>query len=356
MRVLHVDPEQAWGGGEVQVLALAGALAARGVENVLAADPEGILWGRAEAAGVATVPLAVRNHLDARAGMALRTLVHDVDIVHFHTARAHALVPWLGRRQVWRVVTRRMDYVPRGGAAMRWLYNRGVDRVIAISTAVRDALVAAGVRPERIQIVPSAVDPARVNAPPGTRAAQRVAWAVTPSDVVVLVVGALERRKGQDVLLDALERLGPAGAAVHVVLCGEGAERAALEARAAAFGGRVRLVGFREDVGAVLAGADVVVVPSRQEGLGVAALEAMAAGRPVVVSAAGGLAEVVVDGESGLVVPPEDPAALAAAVERLVTDAPLRTRLAAAGHVRVLARHGIAAMAEGTLACYGEPR
>jgi glycosyltransferase involved in cell wall biosynthesis len=354
MRVLHVDPERDWGGGEVQVLALARALATRGIENTLVVDPDGRLRREAEQAGLATACLRVRNHVDATAGWTLRRLARDADVVHFHTARAHALAPWLRGRAVVRVVTRRMDYVPSGGPAMRWLYNHSVDRVIAISQAVRAALLAAGVREERIAVVPSAVDPSRIQAAPGTRAAQRVAWGVDPADLVILVLGALERRKGQDVLLDALELLGGVATRVRVVLCGEGGERTALESRAATFGGRVTLAGFQDDVAAPLAGADVVAVPSRQEGLGVAALEAMAAGRALVVSKVGGLAEAVVDGESGLVVPPDDAAALAAALTRLVTDATLRTRLAAAGQVRALSRYSIAAMAEGTLACYGE--
>ena len=352
MRVLHVDPERGWGGGEVQVLALARALEARSVATMLAVDPEGRLAREAGHVGIPTVALPIRNHLDLAAGWRLRRLARGYDVVHFHTARAHALAPWVAGSR--RVVTRRMDYTPRGGAAVRWLYNRSVDVVIAISAGVRDALVAAGVRPERIRVVPSAVDPTRVAAAPGMRAERRVAWGVAPGEIVVVVLGALEHRKGQDVLLDAVEALGERARAVRVVLCGEGSERPAITERAAAFGGRVLLAGFQEEVAPCLAAADIVAVPSRHEGLGVAALEAMAAGKAVVVSGVGGLAEVVVDGESGLVVAPGDAAALAAALARLLDDPAFRTRVAAAGQVRMTARHSIAAMAEGTLACYGK--
>jgi glycosyltransferase involved in cell wall biosynthesis len=352
MRVLHVDPEREWGGGEVQVLALARALESRGVATTLAVDPAGKLAREAGRFGIPTVALAIRNHLDLSAGWTLRRLARGYDVVHFHTARAHALAPWVSGAR--RVVTRRMDYEPRGGVAVRWLYNRAVDSVIAISGGVRDALVASGVRPERIRVVPSAVDPSRAQAAPGVRAAQRVAWGVSPGEVVLLVLGALERRKGQDVLLDALDALGERARAARVVLCGEGSERPALEARAAASGGRVLLTGFQDEVAPCLAAADIVVVPSRHEGLGVAALEAMAAGKPVVVSQVGGLGEVVVDGESGLLVPCEDPAALATALARLLDDPALRTRLGATGQVRVTQHYSLAAMAEGTLACYGE--
>jgi glycosyltransferase involved in cell wall biosynthesis len=103
---------------------------------------------------------------------------------------------------------------------------------------------------------------------------------------------------------------------------------------------------------ACLAAADVVALPSLQEGLGVAALEAMAAGRPVVGSRVGGLAEAVIHERTGLLVLPGDPHALALALARVARDAALRARLGAAGRAHVLERYTLARMAEGTLACY----
>jgi glycosyltransferase involved in cell wall biosynthesis len=350
VRVLHVDPERGWGGGEVQVTLLLAALRRRGVGCTLAADPRGRLAAQVAATGDApVVPLSVRNHLDLPAGLRLRRLVRGHDVVHFHTARAHALAPLVARRGLRRIVTRRMDYVPAGGPYARWLYNRAVDRVIAISEGVRAALLAAGVRGDRIRVVPSGVDPERLVAPPGAGPSLRRAWEVRDDELLVVAPGVLERRKGHAVLLDALARVpGP----VRLVVCGDGAERAALAAAARPLGTRVRFAGFRDDMPACLAAADMVAMPSLQEGLGVAALEAMAAGRAVVASRTGGLAEVVVEGETGFLVPPGDAGALAVALARLAADAALRARLGAAGRARVLAHYTSARMAEGTLSCY----
>src|SRR5206468_4171447 len=155
------------------------------------------------------------------------------------------------------------------------------------------------------------------------------------------------------VLLRAAARLAASAARLRYVFCGDGGEAAALARTATPLGaGVVELVGFRRDVAACLAAADIVALPSLREGLGVAALEAMAAGRPVVASRVGGLAEAVVHAETGLLVPPGDPTALAAALARLAGDPELRARLGAAGRERVLARYTAARMAEGTLACY----
>src|SRR5438876_1183340 len=307
VRVLHVDPERGWGGGEVQVMVLLGELGRPGHASRVAAHPDGPLARAATAAGVPVIPLAVANHVDIGAALRLRRALGDAEVVHFHTARAHALAPLCRRAGVRLVVTRRMDYVPAGGPYVRFLYNRAVDAVVAISEGVREALVRVGVRRGRIGVGPSGIGPAAGVAPAGARAALRREWEVGDDAVLVLVVGALERRKGHAVLLDAARRLSPAALGLRYVFCGDGSEAGALVEAAAPLGGAVCFAGFRRDVAACLAAADVVVLPSLREGLGVAALEAMAASRPLAASRVGGLAEVVVHEETGLLVPPGDP-------------------------------------------------
>src|SRR5438132_5233402 len=210
VRVLHVDPERGWGGGEVQVMALLAELGRRGHASRVAAHPDGPLARAATAAGVPVIPLAVANHVDVGAALRLRRALGDAEVVHFHTARAHALAPLCRRAGVRLVVTRRMDYVPAGGPYVRFLYNQAVDAVVAISEGVREALVRVGVRRDRIRVVPSGIDPAAWAAPPGAREALRAEWEVGAEALLVLVLGALERRKGHAVLLEAARRLAPA--------------------------------------------------------------------------------------------------------------------------------------------------
>lgn len=355
MRILHVDPERRWGGGETQVMTLLRQLGIRGHQSWLAADPRGPLAAAATGAGVPVRTLPIANHVDLRAAFRLRAMLRrePFDVVHFHTARAHALAPFCRRPGTRLVVTRRMDYVPAGGPYVRFLYNRAVDRIIAISAGVRDALVRVGIRAERIRVVPSGIEPAE--APAGARERVRQEWGVAADEIVVLVPGALERRKGHAVLLAAVRRLAPAGFPLRLVFCGDGGEAGALARLAEETGAPVRFAGFRSDMPACFAAADLVAMPSLMEGLGVAALEAMAAGRALVASRVGGLGEVVVQEATGLLAPPADPEALALALGRLLRDPGLRERLGAAGRARVLAHYTGARMAEGTLACYGEP-
>jgi glycosyltransferase involved in cell wall biosynthesis len=353
VRILHVDPERGWGGGEVQVVLLVRELLRRGHECRLAAPADGPLARAMAAVGVRVVDCPIASHADLRMVPRLRALAREADVVHFHTARAHAMAPWLAGLGVRRIVTRRMDYKPRGGAWVRYLYNRAVDRVIAISSGVRAALVDAGVDPARIRLVPSGVDCDAFAPDPAARAALRREWQLADDDVAAIVVGVLEARKGHATLLEAATRLRDTR--LRWIFCGAGSLDATLRADAAARGLDVRFTGFRPDVARCLAAADVSVLPSLHEGLGVAALEAMAAGRPVVASRVGGLAELVLDGETGALVPPHDVDALAAALRGLAASAETRARMGGAGAARVRAGYSAAAMAEGTLACYEGP-
>jgi glycosyltransferase involved in cell wall biosynthesis len=220
---------------------------------------------------------------------------------------------------------------------------------------VVEALARGGVPAERIRLLRSSIDPAAVRP---TRARDQVrAELGAPADAAVLLtLGALVRRKGLDVLLAALARLAARGVEPLCWLGGDGPERAALEKRAAKLGlaPRVRFLGPRRDVGDLLAAADVLVMPSRREGLGVAALEAMAAGTPIVASNVGGLGEAVVEGRTGLLVPPADADALAAALGRMLGDGALRARCAAEGPRRIDEGFHVERMVDGYEELYRE--
>jgi glycosyltransferase involved in cell wall biosynthesis len=328
---MHVDPERGFSGGEVQVFLLLEGLRARGHEVLLACQPASAPAREAAARGIATLEVPMRGDLDLAAARALRRgmRAHAVELVHLHTGRAN----WLGGLAAWRagvpaVSTRRMDRRVKRNWKTRLVYGKLVLRTAAISPAVLARLAQAGVPAVRTRLIWSSVDPARL-APTRPAAELRAELGAAPDDVVLLALGALVERKGFDLLLAAFAGL-PARARLWIA--GEGPERAALAAR---LGARARLLGQRTDVPDLLAACDVFVMPSRAEGLGVAALEAMAAGRAVVASRVGGLGEAVVHERTGLLVPPDDAPALAAALLALVEDADLRARYSAAGPGRV---------------------
>lgn len=339
LRILHVDAESGFSGGEVQVFLLMEGLRARGHVNVLAAPPESRALLAARSAGFAIAPVRMSADWDFPAVRRLRKVIaeHTPDVVHLHTGRA----TWLGGLAargtgVPAITTRRMDREVKRNWRTRLVYGSLVRRVAAISTPVRECLERGGVPAEKIVLVHSAIDPTALVLR-RSRAETRRELETDENELVLLTLATLVARKGIDVLLDALAELVSRGVRPIAWIAGDGEERAELERRALELGLSrcVHFLGHRRDSADLLAACDVFVLPARREGLGVSALEALAASRAVVASRVGGLAEVVIDGECGLTVPPGDASALARALERVLGDAELRARLAAAGPARV---------------------
>ncbi len=359
LRVLGVDPELGFAGGETQVMGLALELRRAGHDVELACDPRGRLFRCAGAAGLVCHPLGIRNAIDLRAGMRLRALLArgGYDVVHFHTARAHAMAPFARGRARALVVTRRMDYRPNRVFAP-YLYNHAVDGVAAISERAAQALAEAGADRARITVIPSGVDCERF-APPSAaaRAAARERLGLKPDDLAVGAVGMLEERKGHRYLLKAvasLARGGRASAPPRCLIAGAGPLGQELLDLCARLGisRLVTLLGLVEDARTLLEALDIFAFPSIKEGLGVALLEAMAAGLPVVASRAGGVGEVVEDGRSGILTPPGDASAIAAALATLAGDRGRAQRFGAEARARACRRFSMAAMARETVTLY----
>jgi glycosyltransferase involved in cell wall biosynthesis len=225
--------------------------------------------------------------------------------------------------------------------------------VITISDGIRRVLLGEGVAPGRVVCVRSAVDPS-----PYARACDR-AWftaefGLPPAARVLGVIAQLIPRKGHRHLFAALPGILQRHPDVHVLCFGQGPLHDELAALVAAppYRGRVRLAGFRADLPRLLPCLYGVVHPAEMEGLGVSLLQAAAAGVPIVASRAGGIPEVVRDGENGLLVPPADPAALEQALGRLLGDPILVDELGRRGRALVRDEFSIDHMVAGNRAVY----
>jgi glycosyltransferase involved in cell wall biosynthesis len=226
-----------------------------------------------------------------------------------------------------------------------------VDRLIAVSDLQRDTYERIGVASERFATVPNGI---RSRGAGPRRAAARQALGLDQDARVVLTVGRLLVQKSQRHLVDAVPGLAARFPDVQVVVLGAGPLHAALTQQAVALGvaDRVHLPGFRADARILLDAADVFALPSKQEAMPLAALEAMDAGLPVVATRVFGSSEVVADGETGLLVRPGDAAALGRALGELLDDPERARRYGAAGRHRYLERYTSARMAAETLAVY----
>lgn len=354
MRILHIDTEKGFRGGENQVMALMRGLATRGIEQALVAAPGEELARRAREEGFAVHEKPAAPDWAPSSSKFLRQLVatHGITLAHAHTGNAHTLA-WRalgGRLPI--VVTRRVDFAVKRNPLSRRKYRTPGVHFIAISRGVAEVLRAGGVAPERIDLVPSGIDPERFRGAEG-RARLRAEWHVEEPGPVVGFVGAYVDHKDPLNLVEAA-LLADLPQTTKFVLVGEGNQRPALEAaiRSHVLGDRVLLTGWREDVGDCLAAFDLFVMPSKLEGLCTSLLDAQAVGLPCVACAAGGIPDIIRDGENGLLVPPRDPRALADAITRLWNSVEMQQRFRAAGPFTVQQHFTIDRMVEGTLAVY----
>jgi glycosyltransferase involved in cell wall biosynthesis len=339
LTIAHVNSESSFSGGEVQVFLLMEGLRKLGHRNILYCPPGSRSHEECRRRGIEAVTVAMRNNLDLPAIWSLRRSFKNagIDIVHLHTGRA----TWLGGWAAYAaglpaITTRRMDREVKRNWRTKITYRTLVQRAVAISPGVAGCLEAGGVRKDMTRLISSSVDPARLQ-PSAARDLIREALYVPADAIMLLCVGSFYSRKGFDVLIRAIDLLRGRGLEPIVCIAGSGPEEERLhqlvhELRCE---DQVKFLGNREAVADLFHACDVFVMPSRREGLGVACLEAMAARRPVIASRVGGLGEAVVHERTGLLVPPEDAAALADALERIIADPALRTRLGAAGPERV---------------------
>jgi len=233
-----------------------------------------------------------------------------------------------------------------------------VDLYLAVAGVVREILVKAGVPAAKVRVVNSSIDPARFaearlhRAEIGSAARKEIG---IPADAFVIGnVAALAGHKSHRDLLDAIPPIVRVLPGAHLVIAGDGEERARLERQAADLGiaESVHFIGFRSDVPRLLAAFALFAISSRLEGFCNSVLEAFAAGVPVVATSAGGLPEMVKDGETGLLTPVADPPALASAILRIAADRALGTRLAEAGRRLVESEYTVERMVEKTAAAY----
>lgn len=354
MKILHVEAGKHLYGGARQVLYIVEGLAARGVDNLLAC-PAGSEMSRQQPAGARVLPMKMGGDGDIGLAFRLARLIRAErpDLVHLHSRRGADTWGGLAAKLagVPCVLSRRVDN-PESRLAVALKY-RLYDHVITISEGIRQVLLREGLAPQKVSCVRSAVDAAPY-LPPVDRAAFRAEFGLPPDALVAGVVAQLIPRKGHRYLLAALPGLLERHPDLQVLIFGQGPLEAELRAEVESrhLAAAVRFTGFRHDLPRWLGGLDMLIHPADMEGLGVSLLQASAAGVPIVTSRAGGLPEAVQDGVTGILCPPGDVAALAAAIDRLAGDAALRTRFGAAGRARILAEFSIAAMVDGNLAIY----
>jgi L-malate glycosyltransferase len=356
---LHIDTARTWRGGQNQVLLTVNGLRAIGHRAALVAHPGGELRRRA-AEGLELIPIAPRTEMDLSAAWKLSRLVKRLapDVIHAHdphgvamAALALSLGAAKGGPMPVLVASRRVDFHLKGNSFSRWKY-RQVDCFIAASEAIRRMLVADGVPADRTVTVHEGIDVDHVLAAPAVNVHE--AFFLPHGAPVVGNVAALVPHKGQRYLVEAAHQVVQQLPDTRFVILGEGdlREQLAKQVHEHHLEKHVLLPGFRTDVLGCIKGFDLFVMSSVTEGLGTSLLDAMACARPIVATTAGGIPEIVEDGVNGLLVPPRDHTALAAAIVRALKDDELRQRMGDAGLTRVNARFTVERMVAETASVY----
>lgn len=349
MKVIFVLHSHKAGGAERHLLQLMQGLASKGVECIYAGPLQGWLGEQLQMNGFRCEQISFTGFFDLGSLIKLVRLIRreKADLVHGHLTRGAYYAGWAARfAGVPNVAT------AHSTNAGKW-FGRAT-RIIAVSDAVARFLVSCGYAPQKIRTVHHGV-PDYAALPRTPRDAMRSELGLDEAPALVMVARFM-RAKGQDIALRALATL--ADRRWTLVLAGSLDTSFAKEVLALAdelgITQRIRFIGHRDDVNNIYGCTDMLLAPSRREALSLTLLEAAAFGLPIVASDVGGIGEAVADGETGLLVPPENPSALAQAIATLLDNADLRVRMGRSGRQRYEALFALDSMTRGTLAVYAE--
>ncbi|MBI4341153.1 MAG: GT4 family glycosyltransferase PelF [Candidatus Omnitrophica bacterium] len=324
---------------------------------VVCLNEEGALAAPLRQAGVEIMALRKRGPADLQTLWRLVSLMRQqrVQLVHTHLWGANLwgrLAAWIAGIPVIATEHNTDTWKPWWYLLLdRWLAPR-TSALIAVSQAVKDFYVAHGIGPDRLAVIPNGIETERFASVPPSGFYRELGW---PEQAPrFLAIGRLVPAKRHDRFIDAMAQVIAARPGARGLIIGEGPLQQTLAQRIAARGlqGQVVLAGVRHDVPSLLGGARAVVFTSEREGLPMVTLEAMAAGVPVVSTPVGGVPEVIEDGRTGWLVPPDDEASLVERLTRLVDEPALAQRAGAAAQTAVRGRWSLPAMVRAHDALY----
>ena len=337
IRVLHIDAEKGWRGGQQQAVYLFEAMLREGYDSVFACKTESALHKYFKEKKLPHFTAAMRGEADLLSAFRIASFCrkHPINILHLHSAHSHSIgiAVKLFFPALKSVAVRRVDFRVGKNPLSRLKYRTGlVDRIVCISSEIKRVMIECGVAEEKLQVIRSGVDIHKFDGLTKNREIYRD-YHIPEDHIVVGTVAALAGHKDYPNLLRAARIVIDSKKAVTFVAVGSGSDIKEMKKLHGelGLGDRFIFAGYQKNVGSFLKLFDIFVLASKTEGLGTSLLDAQSIGLPIVATSAGGIPEVVGDDDSGLLVPPRDHTRLAEAILALIDDESRRRKLGVNG-------------------------
>lgn len=322
LRILHTESSKGWGGQENRILQESLGLGRLGAKVLVLCQPDSRLAARARESGLDVRTVKMRRGLDLIAVWQIMRVIGNerIAVVNTHSGRDSILAGVAGRlsRAGPLIVRTRHLALP---ITSKFTYSVLPHKVVTVSEYVRRHLAGLGIAEERLAAVPTGVDLSRFD-PDAAAGTLRQELGLDANAPLVGTAAILRLKKGHHVLLEAIPKVLEAVPRAIFVFAGDGPQHENIlkSIRQKGLQAQVLLLGLRRDIPNVLKSIDLFVLPTLEEALGTAFVEAMAMKKPVIGSRVGGVPEVIDEGRNGLLVDPGDPAGLAAAIIRLLQN------------------------------------
>jgi glycosyltransferase involved in cell wall biosynthesis len=339
MNILILNAVKGWSGIGSHSLELALALRKQGHHPILSCSHEINVTYYAKKFNLPIRHLKLKNSMDVRWILKIIKVVlkEDIKVIVTNLGKEYWPAVFVAKLLRLKIIVVRHQ-TNKLKKITCWLLDKHVDRIVAVSHAVRDVLMASGISPGKIDVIHNAINLERFDPSTVNRDEVREELRIKRNDIVIGTSGRLCREKGGLELIHAVHSLIKNNSSVKLLFVGEGPYRVELEkeAKALSMNGNIIFTGFRNDMKRMYAAMDIFVLPSTcKEAFGIAIIEAMAMIKPVIATAVGGIPEIITNGTNGILIPAGKHSVMAEAIDRLINDAEFSNRIALEGRKTV---------------------
>lgn len=336
LKVLHIDTEKGWRGGQQQAAYLFQEMIERKYETALLCQPGSALHKFCINNKLPHFPLKMKGEYDIIAGYNIAQIckIHQFNILHLHSAHAVSVGIWakLFFKKLKLIAMRRVDFhISKNYLSYLKYSSHLIDKIICISERIEQVLTEDGIPAEKLVVIHSGIDLKKFNKTMPVNLYKK--YNIPQNNIIVGTIAALVGHKDYPTFLYAAKQVIESNPNITFIALGSGKDERKIKNLAEELNLRERFIfaGFQENAGSFLKGFDIFVLSSKLEGLGTSILDAMALGIPVIATEAGGIPEIIKNGKNGLLVPPQNPRDLAEAIVVLANDKNRREQLGNAG-------------------------